>query len=492
MKISLTKKEFSKISADAIILITKENENYFTINDRYLSTIINNFKKDVKNKKIKKELIVSLPIKYKIKYLILYAVDFIKDYPLLEVLKTIASNVYSICESLSLCNIAFLVNKEIPNIYPSIAEGLILGSYSFQKYKKEKESFKKKTKIEIITTAKNFFQKQKAVENTLLISKIINECRDLINEPGSTHTPEHLAQKARFVAKENKLKVTVLNEKDLKRKGYNGLLAVGKGSANPPRLIVIEYYPKKKSNHHICLVGKGLTFDSGGICLKPQQDMWRMKGDMSGGAAVIYSMAIIGKLRPDVRVTGIIPAVENSIDANAQKPGDIIKAKNGKFIHVINTDAEGRLVLPDGFAKASELKATHIIDIATLTGAVISALGNNISGILGNDKELINFIIKCGEQTGENYWELPLFPEYKELLKSTVADIDNIGSSPYGGAIVAALFLQEFIPEKTKWAHLDIAGTFMRSKPYKYYREGAVGVGIKTLIEAVMNFPKDK
>ena len=491
MKISLTKKEFSQISTDALILITNGKDSYFALDEPFILKIVNDFKKDVKRKKIKKELIVSLPPKYKIKYLILYAVDFIKDFPLLEIIKTIASSIYSLCEGMNLSKVAFLVNKDVDGICPAISEGLMLGSYSFQKYKKEKDLFKDKLKVEIIAPSKDFSKEKRVVENTLIITEVINECRDLINEPGSIHTPEYLAKKAKNVGVENHLKVTVLNEKDLKKKGYNGLLAVGKGSANPPRLIVIEYKPKKLSKHHICLVGKGLTFDSGGICLKPQQDMWRMKGDMSGGAAVIYTMAIIGKRKPAVRVTGIIPATENTIDANAQKPGDIIKAKNGKFIHVINTDAEGRLILTDGFAKASEVKATHIIDVATLTGAVIGALGNNITGIFGNDKELVNYIIKCGEKTGENYWELPLFAEYKELLKSNVADIDNIGSSPYAGAITAALFLQEFIPEKTKWAHLDIAGTFMRSKPYKYYREGAVGVSIKTLIEAIMNFPKD-
>ncbi len=490
MKINLSKKDISKISGDAIILITNKSQNYFSINDRYILNIINKFKDDVKNKTVKRELIIPLPEAYKVKNLILFAVDFVETYPLLETIKIIVSNTYDICKSLSFKNIAFLVNKPLSGFCSAITEGLILGSYSFQKYKKEKETFFDKLDVEIVTTAKNFLKDKKLTEKTLIISEAINECRDLINEPGSIHTPEYLAQKAQEIAKSNHLKATILDEKELKKQGYNGLLKVGKGSSNPPRMIVIEYKPKKKSKDHICLVGKGLTFDAGGICLKPPKDMWRMKGDMSGGAAVLYTMSIIGKLKPNIRITGIVPASENAIDANAQKPGDIIQAKNGKFIHVINTDAEGRLILTDGFAKASELNATHIIDIATLTGSVVVALGNNINGIFGTDKNLTNYIIKCGAKTGENIWELPLFPEYKELIKSKVADVDNIGSTPYAGSITAALFLQEFVPENVKWIHLDIAGTFMRAAQYKYYKEGAVGVGIKTLIEMVMNFPK--
>jgi leucyl aminopeptidase len=215
--------------------------------------------------------------------------------------------------------------------------------------------------------------------------------------------------------------------------------------------------------------------------------MWEMKGDMSGGAAVMYAMKAIGKLKPELNVTGIVTTAENSPDANAQLPGDIFYAKNGKSIMVDNTDAEGRLVLTDGLYLAGAEKATHIIDIATLTGAVVRALGMSIAGIMGNNSQLIQSVIQSGQNHGEEYWQLPLPVEYKELLKTPCADLNNIGG-PVGGAITAGLFLQEFVPENTAWAHLDIAGPFLVEKPWKYYEAGAVGFGLKTLVDLAERF----
>jgi leucyl aminopeptidase len=212
-----------------------------------------------------------------------------------------------------------------------------------------------------------------------------------------------------------------------------------------------------------------------------------MKGDMSGGAAVLYAMKVIGALRPNVNVTGIVPAAENSPDANAQLPGDIFYAKNGKSIMVDNTDAEGRLILTDGLFLAGEEHATHIIDIATLTGACVRALGPSIAGVMGNNKDLIYAVIRSGQNHGEEYWELPLPPEYKEMLKTPCADLNNIGG-PLAGASTAGLFLQEFVPEGAAWAHLDIAGTFLREKDWKYYEAGAIGFGLKTFVDLVERF----
>ena len=221
--------------------------------------------------------------------------------------------------------------------------------------------------------------------------------------------------------------------------------------------------------------------------MKPADKMWEMKGDMSGGAAVMFAMKAIGKLKPDVNVTGIIPTAENSPDANAQRPGDIFFAKNGKSIMVDNTDAEGRLILTDGLALASEEKPTHILDIATLTGAVVRALGLSIAGVMGNNPRLIQSVIRSGENHGESFWELPLPEEYKELLKTPCADLNNIGG-PVAGALTAGLFLQEFVPEGMPWAHLDIAGPFIRDKDWKYYEAGAIGFGTKTLVDLAERF----
>jgi len=212
-----------------------------------------------------------------------------------------------------------------------------------------------------------------------------------------------------------------------------------------------------------------------------------MKGDMSGGAAVLYAMKAIGKLKPEVNVTGIVPAAENFPDAKAQRPGDIFYAKNGKSIMVDNTDAEGRLILTDGLHLAGEEKATHILDIATLTGACVRALGLSVAGIMGNDRRLIQAVIQSGQNQGESFWELPLPEEYKDMLKTPYADINNLGG-PVAGALTAGLFLQEFVPENIPWAHLDIAGPFIRDKDWKYYEAGATAFGLKTLVDMAERF----
>jgi leucyl aminopeptidase len=247
-------------------------------------------------------------------------------------------------------------------------------------------------------------------------------------------------------------------------------------------------YKGRKSRHHLAFVGKGITFDTGGISLKPAEKMWEMKGDMAGGAAVLFAMKAIAQLRPEVQVTGIVTTAENFPDSNAQRPGDIFYAKNGKSIMVDNTDAEGRLVLTDGLYLAGESKATHILDIATLTGAVVRALGTHIAGVMGNDPTLIRAVIESGRNHGESFWELPLPEEYKEMLKTPCADLNNVGG-PVAGALTAGLFLQEFIPENAGWAHLDIAGPFIQEKDWKYYEAGGTAFGLKTLVDVAERFP---
>ena len=252
--------------------------------------------------------------------------------------------------------------------------------------------------------------------------------------------------------------------------------------------MILRHVPRKASAETIALVGKGITFDSGGISLKPGDHMWEMKGDMAGAAAVLYTMRALGRLRPDVKVVGILCCAENMPDANAQRPGDIFTAKNGKSIMVDNTDAEGRLVLTDGLARAGEEGASHVVDIATLTGAVVRALGPSVAGVLGTDPDLIRRLIRSGENHGEAFWELPLVEEYKEALKTPYADLNNIASGGLAGAITAGLFLREFAPEKAAWAHLDIAGPMFRDKEWKYYEAGAIGFGVKTLVDLCERF----
>jgi leucyl aminopeptidase len=238
----------------------------------------------------------------------------------------------------------------------------------------------------------------------------------------------------------------------------------------------------------MALVGKGITFDSGGISLKPGDRMWEMKGDMAGAAAVLYALRALGRLQPDVKVVGILCCAENLPDANAQRPGDIFTAKNGKSVMVDNTDAEGRLVLTDGLSRAGEEGASHVLDIATLTGAVVRALGPSVAGIMGNDRELIRRVMRSGEHQGETFWELPLIEEYREALKTPFADLNNIAAGGLAGAITAGLFLREFVPGEAAWAHLDIAGPMFKDKDWKYYEPGAIGFGLKTLVDVAERF----
>jgi len=274
----------------------------------------------------------------------------------------------------------------------------------------------------------------------------------------------------------------------LKARGYMGLLRVGQGSTHPPRMVILRHAPRKPSPETLALVGKGITFDSGGISLKPGDKMWEMKGDMAGAAAVLLTMRALGRIAPDLNVVGILCCAENFPDANAQRPGDIFTAKNGKSIMVDNTDAEGRLVLTDGLARAGEEGATHVLDIATLTGAVVRALGPSVAGVMGTDRELIQRIVRSGENHGELFWELPLVEEYLESLKTPFADINNIAAGGLAGAITAGLFLREFVPEGVRWAHLDIAGPMFREKDWKYYEAGSLGFGVKTMVDLAERF----
>jgi leucyl aminopeptidase len=254
-------------------------------------------------------------------------------------------------------------------------------------------------------------------------------------------------------------------------------------------MVTLRYVPKQASKHTLALVGKGITFDTGGISIKPADKMWEMKGDMAGAAAVLFAMRALGKLRPDVKVVGILCCAENMPDARAQRPGDIYVGKNGKSVMVDNTDAEGRLALMDGFYRTGEEGATHMVDVATLTGAMVRALGPSVAGIMGTDRELVRRVIRSGASHGEAIWELPLVEEYQESLKTPYADLNNISAGGLAGAITAGLFLREFLPSGIGWAHVDIAGAGgFRDKEWKYLDAGSCGFGVKTLVDLAERF----
>ena len=316
--------------------------------------------------------------------------------------------------------------------------------------------------------------------------------RDLVNEPGGSLTPQVFARKVVRMAKEKGLTAKVMDETAIKKAGFGGLLGVNRGSDHPPRFVELTYRPKGKAKATLALVGKGITFDSGGLSIKPWQGMSEMKTDMGGAAAVIGAMSALSSLSPQIRVKGYLPMTDNMLGGDATRPGDVLKIRNGKTIEVINTDAEGRLILADALSLASETNPDAIVDLATLTGACVVALGSDIAGSMGKNDSILSQVEKAAEDAGEKIWQLPLPDEYKELYKSPIADMKNISAGGYGGALTAGLILSEFVPEGIPWAHLDIAGPARADKDSAENVEGGTGFGVRTLIQLIQSFESPK
>ncbi len=364
-----------------------------------------------------------------------------------------------------------------------ITEGTLIGSYSFDKYKTEK-STKKVDELVIVDMVEENCKKAKAgIKKGKIIGSAMNFARDLSNEQPAYATPSKLAEIAQSF---KDLEVKVYDKEEIEKMGMGAFLGVAKGSSQPPKFIHMHYKGsnQKLIQRKIAIIGKGICFDSGGLDIKPPSSMLNMKDDMSGAAAVLGVMSVLKDLKPNCEVHGIIAACENMPGCSAYKPGDVLTAKNGKTIEVDNTDAEGRLTLADALCYACELDVDEVIDIATLTGACVVALGSAASGIMGNHQPTIDKLIKCAISGGEKMWQLPMFDEYKESLQSDVADMRNTGSR-MGGAQIAGIFLQNFV-KKVHWAHIDVAGTAFLDKPQNEFPKGATGAGVRTLINYLM------
>jgi leucyl aminopeptidase len=363
----------------------------------------------------------------------------------------------------------------------AMTEGAILGLYTFRRYMTKKENGLGEIKELTI-----FGKAKKSMEQAVIRGKIIaeaaNYARDMVNEPGNYMTPTQMANSARQLAKKYGLKIQVFDKDKMKELGMGGLLGVSRGSQQPPKFIILSYKGRQSGEIDLGLVGKGITFDSGGISIKPSDSMADMKGDMAGAAAVLATISAIAQLKPAINVTAFVPATENLPSGTALKPGDIISAMNGKTIEVLNTDAEGRLILADALSYAVKSGAKAIVDAATLTGACQIALGKITSGAFTNNQALLDKLITAANEAGEPAWQMPMFDEYKEFIKSDVADIKNIGNR-YGGAITAAKFLEEFV-DKTPWVHVDFTGDTDKDKGYLV--KGATGVPVRTLINLVL------
>lgn len=367
------------------------------------------------------------------------------------------------------------------------AQGVVTSLFELDKYRTKDKNEKTIDNFALAIEGGNEKEIKAGLERGVDIGESINFTRELANEPPNILTPTEMANRAQKMAREVGLKCEILDEAKMKKLGMGSLLSVSAGSEQPAKLIVLKYEPKKSSGAKgelLALVGKGITFDTGGISIKPSEGMEAMKYDMTGGGTVLGTMRAIGLLKPSIPVLGVVAAVENMPDGRATRPSDIVTAMNGKTVEILNTDAEGRLILADAVAYAESQGATRIVDMATLTGAVIIALGDVNTGILGNDQELVNEIIECGKEAGEKFWQLPTGKEYSNMIKSDIADIKNIGGGRKAGTIIGAVFIEEFI-DKAKWAHLDIAGTAWADDTKPHQSKGPTGVAVRTLLKLV-------
>jgi leucyl aminopeptidase len=369
----------------------------------------------------------------------------------------------------------------------AIAEGAIMGSYRFRKYKHNNDD-SPSNELETLHLVEHDASKldalRRGVERGVVLGTAACHTRDMANEPANGLPPSAFAERAQALAKDAGLGCEVLDEAKIRDLEMGALLGVAAGSTQPPRFIIMHYKGKPGEKKTLGLVGKGITFDSGGISIKPAAGMEAMKGDMSGGAAIISAMWALGKLKPAINVTALVPTTENMPGGSATKPGDVLRAMNGKTIEVINTDAEGRLILADALCYANKEGLSPIVDVATLTGAMQIALGPGATGFMSNDEALAEAMTAAGEASGERMWRFPLIAEYKEGMKSNVADIKNTGNRA-GGAINAAEFLRFFVGD-TPWVHVDMAGTDDSDKEKGIWVKGSTGIPTRTLINFVL------
>jgi leucyl aminopeptidase len=426
------------------------------------------------------------------KRLLLYGAGKVHDIDSVHVRRLAGAAIRTVLKRRIVRSAAFLVtrNLETEAFVQAIIEGALMGQMNGGLYRSKNEPGAKIETLDLIGELPDGPDFGAAIKAGCAMGEATNFARELGFQPSNVMTPTELALRARTMANREGLDFEELGEDEMKRRGMGALLAVSRGSQEPARLIVLRYEPDGErangaSNDLIALVGKGITFDSGGISIKPAAKMDEMKYDMCGGAAVIGAMQVIARLRPNVRVIGIVPASENLPSGRAVKPGDVVRSLSGKTIEVVNTDAEGRLILADAITYATQNGATCIVDAATLTGACVIALGETRAAVMGTDQQLIDDLVSAGEQCGERLWPMPLDDDYGEIIKSDIADVKNVGNRT-AGSITAGFFLKHFAAS-VPWAHLDIAGTAWTAKEKPYLAKGATGFGVRLMASFVLN-----
>ena len=469
----------SELRTDLLVLMLDENVELFSIDDEQLRNEIVTLQQEYAAKKRKARYLFTPRSLENIGAVVVFPTNAYPGMNLWESAKMIAGEALKLAADSLRLDVTILLNTpQGADLVAQVTEGALLSTWDCFKYSKKNDAY---SDVVLNLNVEDVASAQATIQRTEIICQAVNECRLLTLEPGDVINPEVLADYSQKLAEECGLECTVLNEEELRVQGYLGHIKVGSGSVYQPRMITLTYTPSQPSDVHLVLIGKGLCFDSGGISLKPSKDMYEMKNDKAGAAAVIAAMRALSVLKPAIKVTAIAVCAENMPGADITRPGDIIRFKNDITVHIENTDAEGRLCLADGLIRAGEMGATHIVDIATLTGSCLYALGESFTGLLGTNKRLIDAVTKAGGATGESYWKMPMPLEYREMLNCDFADLTN-SSGPLAATTTAGLFLKEFVPAHTPWVHLDIAGTAWHAKSWHGLVPGASGVGVRTLV----------
>jgi leucyl aminopeptidase len=484
MEIHLQRKPAESVECDALVALAFEDQT----DGRFKDLLSDVYSSGEITGKIFEMTLVHNPGGFKARRLLLAGAGKKEKFTSAE-LRQVSGAALRHLKSRSIKSIALLLDSEYSGTdqVEAAVEGALIGDFEPDRYKSDKKDVKVVDRFTVAVPGGGTGL-DAALERGRITAEAQNLTRELANEPANRLTPSGMAEGARRTAAAYGLECDVLDQDRMKQLGMGSLLGVAQGSAEPPALIVLSYRPAGATANgaHLGLVGKGVTFDTGGISIKPADGMEKMKYDMSGGAAVIGAMRALAQLKPPIPVTALIPAVENMPGSKAQRPGDIVTSLSGKTIEVINTDAEGRLILADALTYAKRLGCTHLVDAATLTGAVVVALGHVNIGAFSNNDRLAERVLDAARAAGEKMWRLPLDDEYRELLKSPFADMANVGGRP-GGAITAAWFLREFADE-TPWVHLDIAGTAWLDDAKPYASKGPSGVGVRTFVNLAMDW----
>jgi len=489
MKTRIVTTPVEEVSADAIVVLHEEGGMLGESRDKHLARHLATFAKQAAEKKSRREWFCNVEAESgsKTRHLLLDSTTFGDYSPHDEPLKIAAARALRLCRDYSLTHIAFAAQHRLAAAKAAaILEGAILGDFQDARFKGD--GAKKRPALQLTFVVPKGAEKEtaEALRARTIVAECQNEARLLVNAPHHVIYPETLAAHAQKLADQHGLEIEILDEKKLRKQGYEPTWQVGRGSEYPPRMIVLRYKPRKaRVSEHIGLVGKGITFDTGGLCIKPGDSMHRMNNDMGGAAAVLGAMEAVARLALPVRVTAVIASAHNAVDGAAYHPGCIIKARNGKTIYVENTDAEGRLVLTDAFHRAGEEKVDAIWDFATLTGSASAALGHAFGALFTDDTDLRTLLLEAGQNTGDELWPLPIAREYEASLKHHLADLNNIVPEGRGGAINAANFLKQFLPEGVRWAHMDIAGVANHAKGFRYLGAGASGFGVRLATEAL-------